>query len=67
MTFQFDEDVTGPLYFYYGLENYYQNHRRYYKSLSRTQLQGQVSITAPFSTIHSDVISYDMMMIYAYV
>jgi len=42
MIFTFDQDVTGPLYFYYGLENFYQNHRRYYKSLSRSQLQGQV-------------------------
>ncbi len=29
------------MYFYYGLENYYQNHRRYMKSRSDVQLLGR--------------------------
>jgi len=35
------EDVEGPLYVYYGLENFYQNHRLYVKSQSVDQLTGQ--------------------------
>lgn len=32
--------LQGDVYFYYGLENYYQNHRRYVKSRSDAQLLG---------------------------
>lgn len=28
------EDIAGPVYVYYQLENFYQNHRRYVKSRS---------------------------------
>jgi len=37
-------DMSLPVYFYYKLTNFYQNHRRYVKSRSDTQLSGQ-SIT----------------------
>lgn len=40
-----DEDVDGPLYVYYQLENFYQNHRRYVKSRSSDQLQGTAGLT----------------------
>lgn len=30
--FNLTEDFKGDVYFYYGLSNYYQNHRRYVKS-----------------------------------
>lgn len=33
---------TGNVYFYYGLENYFQNHRRYVKSRSDKQLLGRL-------------------------
>lgn len=42
VTFTFDETVDSPIYLYYELENYYQNHRRYISSRSITQLQGEV-------------------------
>ena len=29
---KFDKDVKGPVYVYYQLDNFYQNHRRYVKS-----------------------------------
>lgn len=32
INFNLTEDFKGDVYFYYGLSNYYQNHRRYVKS-----------------------------------
>ena len=40
ITYSFTEDVTGPLYVYYEISNFYQNHRRYVKSRSASQLMG---------------------------
>lgn len=40
--FTFDEAVSGPLYVYYELENFYQNHRRYVSSRDPNQLYGEV-------------------------
>lgn len=41
-TFQIDQDVSGEVYVYYGLSNFYQNHRRYVKSRDDRQLLGNV-------------------------
>mmetsp|Transcript_9613 Transcript_9613/g.14004 ORF Transcript_9613/g.14004 Transcript_9613/m.14004 type:complete len:317 (-) Transcript_9613:22-972(-) len=35
-----EEDMKQPIYFYYKLSNFYQNHRRYVKSRSDKQLRG---------------------------
>ena len=48
VNFTLTENVDGPLYVYYNLKNYYQNHRRYVKSRSALQLEGSVS--APLHT-----------------
>jgi hypothetical protein len=32
-----EKDMTAPIYFYYELSNFYQNHRRYVKSRRHTQ------------------------------
>jgi hypothetical protein len=40
IAFSFTESVTGPLYVYYEISNFYQNHRRYVKSRSADQLMG---------------------------
>ena len=37
------EDMEGSVYIYYGLTNFYQNHRRYVKSRSDGQLRGDVN------------------------
>lgn len=33
-------DIKGPIYVYYQLDNFYQNHRRYVKSRNNDQLVG---------------------------
>jgi len=43
VSFEIDESVEGPIYLYYEMKNYFQNHRRYYQSRSILQLQGQVT------------------------
>lgn len=40
-TITIDKKMEKPVYFYYQLENFYQNHRRYVKSRSFNQLRGE--------------------------
>ncbi|CAG9819162.1 unnamed protein product [Phaedon cochleariae] len=49
INFNLTKDFEGKVYMYYGLSNYYQNHRRYVKSRDDNQLLG----------ILSDVVSGD--------
>ncbi|KAE9532799.1 hypothetical protein AGLY_009880 [Aphis glycines] len=51
--FKLEEDFSSNVFMYYGLTNYYQNHRRYVKSRDDFQLLGKLSKTpssdcAPF-------------------
>jgi len=41
MTLEIPEKMEPPIYFYYKLTNFYQNHRRYVKSRSDKQLRGE--------------------------
>eukprot|EP01135_Chromosphaera_perkinsii_P009143 Nk52_evm1s1649 gene=Nk52_evmTU1s1649 len=41
ITFKIDERIPSTAYMYYGLDNYYQNHRRYVKSRDDLQLRGE--------------------------
>ncbi|KAF5272102.1 hypothetical protein FQA39_LY01185 [Lamprigera yunnana] len=41
--FTLDTDFQGKVYMYYGLSNFYQNHRRYVKSRDDNQLLGRLS------------------------
>ncbi|XP_017086954.2 cell cycle control protein 50A isoform X1 [Drosophila bipectinata] len=43
--FTLEKDYIGNVYMYYGLTNYYQNHRRYVKSRDDEQLLGHLSQT----------------------
>ncbi|CAF0997034.1 unnamed protein product, partial [Didymodactylos carnosus] len=46
ISFTLPSDYNGDIYFYYGLVNYYQNHRRYAKSRDDTQLRGKDTTAA---------------------
>lgn len=48
VTLTIPSDMAAPVYFYYQLANFYQNHRRYVKSRSDGQLRGD--LTADTST-----------------
>lgn len=39
--FKVEETIKAPVFLYYRLTNFYQNHRRYVKSLSAKQLKGE--------------------------
>jgi hypothetical protein len=39
--FTIDKDMEQPIFLYYEIENFYQNHRRYINSRSSTQLAGE--------------------------
>lgn len=41
--FSLDADYNGKVYMYYGLTNFYQNHRRYVKSRDDNQLLGHLT------------------------
>lgn len=41
--FELTSEFVGNVYMYYGLTNFYQNHRRYVKSRDDAQLLGQLS------------------------
>lgn len=43
INFTLEKDFEGKVYMYYGLSNYYQNHRRYVKSRDDTQLLGRLN------------------------
>ncbi|KAI6170240.1 hypothetical protein M3Y98_01219100 [Aphelenchoides besseyi] len=42
LDFDLSEDFKGNVYFYYQLNNFFQNHRRYIKSRSNPQLAGDI-------------------------
>jgi len=49
ITIHIDDKMESPVFFYYKLTNYYQNHRRYVKSRNDAQLRGDIVDT--YSTI----------------
>lgn len=45
--FEVKKDMAKPVYVYYELSNFFQNHRTYVKSRSNDQLAGGVSPARP--------------------
>lgn len=45
ISFRLPKDYEGKVYLYYGLSNFYQNHRRYVKSRDDNQLLGEFTNT----------------------
>ncbi|PNS19974.1 Meiotically up-regulated protein 89 protein [Sphaceloma murrayae] len=41
LQFYIPDEIGPPVFFYYQMTNFYQNHRRYVKSFDRSQLSGQ--------------------------
>lgn len=55
ITFEIEKDMAAPVYVYYQLDNFYQNHRRYVASRSDAQLRGDASAStsdcSPLTTV----------------
>ncbi|KAJ3315759.1 hypothetical protein HDU76_002111 [Blyttiomyces sp. JEL0837] len=47
--FNIDNDMNGPVFMYYRLSNFYQNHRRYVKSFDSNQLANKLGTGSPGS------------------
>ncbi|KAL4482553.1 hypothetical protein ABPG72_005796 [Tetrahymena utriculariae] len=54
--FNLDEDFNDTVYFFYGLDNFYQNHRRYIKSKSSSQLSGTMISSSDANTFCSPIV-----------
>lgn len=59
ITFSFDKDVSGPLYVYYGLKNFYQNNRRYTKSVMKDMLLGSSEIDEDEASLYCYPLQYN--------
>jgi len=58
------EDMPGPVYFYYQLTNFYQNHRRYVKSRSDPQLRGEPVSEADLTSKCDPLVKQDGKLLY---
>ena len=54
------ERMEPPIFFYYELDNFYQNHRRYVKSRSDTQLEGSYLNASSLTTCSPIVYNKDL-------
>uniref|UniRef100_A0A0N5BC26 Cell cycle control protein 50A n=1 Tax=Strongyloides papillosus TaxID=174720 RepID=A0A0N5BC26_STREA len=57
LTINVSQEMTGNVYFYYGLDNYFQNHRRYIKSRNDDQLLGHLSKTTDCDPYDKDPVT----------
>jgi hypothetical protein len=54
------ENMTAPIYFYYGLTNFYQNHRKYLKSRDAEQLAGQLKSSGDLTNCEPIIYNKDI-------
>lgn len=66
VTLEIPEDMASPVYVYYELENFYQNHRRYVKSRDDTQLSGGKVITDEAKLTNCDPLVKDDLAGFGY-
>ena len=59
LTLDIPERMPAPVYFYYRLTNYYQNHRRYVKSRDDAQLRGEQRSFADVENTCNPVVSFN--------
>jgi hypothetical protein len=52
LSFNIPENIRPPILFYYRLTNFYQNHRRYVRSVDIQQLQGDARSASDLSSGH---------------
>jgi hypothetical protein len=64
-TFTIDERIPAPVYIYYQLDNFYQNHRRYVKSRSFDQLKGANLDVATITSDCDPIITVDELGIFS--
>ncbi|CAH0517362.1 unnamed protein product [Peronospora belbahrii] len=63
ITFNIEKEMKAPVYLYYQLDNFYQNHRRYVQSRSDAQLRGDAVASttdcSPLVTTGTGVFKYN--------
>jgi hypothetical protein len=57
-TLTLTEKMEAPIFVYYELENFYQNHRRYVKSRSYKQLRGESLTIDDIQTDCDPIVTY---------
>jgi hypothetical protein len=55
-----ESKIDGPIYVYYQLDNFYQNHRRYVKSRENSQLAGQYLQVSELSACDPIIVVEDL-------
>ncbi|KAF2223198.1 ligand-effect modulator 3 family [Elsinoe ampelina] len=59
LQFYIPDEIGPPVFFYYQMTNFYQNHRRYVKSFDRDQLSGQARSNDSISGSDCDPLRVD--------
>lgn len=59
LEFEIPNDIGPPVLFYYRLTNFYQNHRRYVKSMDTSQLEGNARSASDISGSDCDPLTTD--------
>lgn len=64
VTLNITKKMVAPVYFYYELKNFYQNHRRYVKSRSDPQLRGEVVSEADLQSKCDPLVYHEGKLLY---